>query len=254
MKFDDLVEIVARLRGPDGCPWDREQTRQSLRKYLIEEFYELIDALDDNDSRGMEEELGDLLFQIVIQSRLSEEEGSFNIHDVVRGIAEKMIQRHPHVFGDKVLDTADDVSVWWEENKKARGKGRKSAIGGVPRSMPALLRARDIQIKASEVGFDWDNIEDVFKKLHEELGELRDAMSSSRKEFIKDELGDLFFVMVRIANAVKVDPEDALHGTIEKFTRRFSHIETSAEKSGGDIRKMTLEEMEVLWNEAKSRE
>ncbi len=232
MKFDELVDIVAKLRGPDGCPWDREQTRESLKPFLIEEFYELIDAIDENDNNGIKEEMGDLLFQIVLQSQLFSEEGEFDVNEVIDGIARKMVSRHPHVFGDKVIETSDEVEVWWQEHKRREGKGYDSAIGGVPRALPALLRAQKIQLKASKVGFDWDSIGDVFGK-------------------IEDELGDLLFVLVRVANFVDVNPEDALRRTIRKFIGRFSYVENEASKQGRKLSEMTLAEMDVLWNEAK---
>jgi len=251
MNFEDLVSIVAKLRGPDGCPWDREQTRESLRQYLVEEFYEVIDALEENDFKGMREELGDLLFQIVLQAQLSEEEENFTIHDVVDGIARKMVQRHPHVFGDRDLETAKDVEDWWEDNKRKEGKSHESAIGGVPRSLPALIRAQQIQFKATKVGFDWDHLDHVFGKLEEEIGELKEAISRGKQKEIEDELGDLFFVLVRIANFVSINPEDALQRTIKKFIRRFSHMETEASRRRRNLSDMTLDELNVLWEKAK---
>lgn len=253
MNFNELVDIVAKLRGPDGCPWDREQTRESLKQYLVEEFYELIDALEENDDKGMREEMGDLLFQIVLQSQLSKEEGKFDINDVIADIAGKMVQRHPHVFGEKNIDTSDEVVEWWEESKKREGKNHDSAIGGVPRSLPALLRARKIQMKATKVGFDWNRIEDVFEKLEEEIAELKEAIKEKNHKEIEDELGDLFFVLVRIANFVEVNPEDALSRTIRKFDQRFRHIEAAAAGQGRKISEMTLAEMEVFWQEAKKK-
>ena len=251
MKFDELVDIVAKLRAPGGCPWDREQTRESLKPFLIEEFYELIDAIDENDNDGIKEELGDLLFQIVLQSQLFSEEGKFNANEVVDGIVRKMVKRHPHVFGDKVLETSDEVEVWWKEHKRKEGKGHDSAIGGVPRSLPALLRAQKIQLKATKVGFDWERIEDAFGKVEEEINEFRKAVERNDRDEIEDELGDLFFVLVRIANFVDVNPEDALRRTTRKFISRFSYIESEAAKQGRKLSDMTLAEMDVLWNEAK---
>jgi tetrapyrrole methylase family protein/MazG family protein len=251
MKFEELVDIVARLRGPDGCPWDREQTRESLKPFLIEEFYELIDALDENDQDGMREELGDLLFQIVLQSQLSKEDGQFDMNDVIKGISRKMVLRHPHVFGSKDLKTSEDVREWWEEHKKKEGKNHVSAIGGVPASLPALLRAHRLQLKATKVGFDWEKIDDVFEKLDEEMREFRDALDKTNHEEIEEELGDLFFVLVRIANFVNVNPEDALRKTIKKFIYRFGLIEEEAFRQGRSLSDMTLAEMDVLWNRAK---
>jgi tetrapyrrole methylase family protein/MazG family protein len=253
MKFEELVNVVSKLRAPDGCPWDKEQTRESLRPFLVEEFYELIDALDENDPGSVKEELGDLLFQIVLQSQLAKEEGQFDIYDVIVGITRKMVSRHPHVFGGKDLKTSEDVRVWWEEHKKREGKIYDSAIGGVPKSLPALLRASEIQKKATKVGFDWDRIEDVFAKLDEEIRELKEALAGKKPEEIEGELGDIFFVLVRIANFINVDPEDTLRKTIKKFSQRFAHIEKEASRQGRKLNDMTLAEMELLWNEAKGK-
>ncbi len=254
MNFDELVEIVAKLRGPGGCPWDREQTRESLKKYLVEEFYELIDAIEKKDTKNMKEELGDLLFQIVIQSRLSEEEGEFGIDNVIDGIVSKMIRRHPHVFGEKELETSDDVNIWWEKSKINEGKNHESLLGGVPRALPALLRAQEIQFKAAEVGFDWDNIKDIFEKLEEEIAEFKGALKNKNQDEMVHELGDIFFVLVRIANFVNADPEVALKKTIDKFEFRFRYIEKEAGKLGKELSEMKLAEMEVLWNEAKKHD
>ncbi len=252
MSFEDLVNIVAKLRGPDGCPWDKEQTRESLRPFLIEEFYELIDALEENNPEGIKEELGDLLFQIILQSQLSKEDDQFDIYGVICGIIQKMVSRHPHVFGDKDLKTSEDVRVWWEEHKKRNeGKSYDSAIGGVPTSFPALLRASEIQKKATKVGFDWNKIEDVFVKLDEEIKELKEALDKKNHKEIEDEVGDILFVLVRIANFINVNPEDSLRKTINKFTRRFMHIEKEASLQGRRLNDMTLAEMDILWNEAK---
>ncbi|MBI5664797.1 MAG: nucleoside triphosphate pyrophosphohydrolase [Nitrospirae bacterium] len=253
MNFDELINIAARLRAPDGCPWDKEQTRESLKPFLVEELHEVIDAFDENDPEHIKEELGDLLFQIVLQSQLAKEEGLFDINDVVHGISQKMISRHPHVFGDRDLKTSEDVRVWWEERKKDEGKIHESAIGGVPRSLPSLLRASKIQKKATKVGFDWSKLEDVFEKLEEEIGELKEAINNKKREDIEDELGDLFFVLVRIANFVDVNPEDALRSTIRKFDQRFRHIEAAASRQGRKVSDMTLAEMEVFWEEAKKK-
>ena len=251
MKFEELVDIVARLRSSDGCPWDREQTRESLKPFLVEEFYELIDALDEDDPEGIKEELGDLLFQIVLQSQLSKEEEIFSINDVVEGIARKMVRRHPHVFGEKDLKTSGDVIRSWAEHKKSEGKNHDSAIGGVPKSLPALVRAQKLQMKATKAGFDWEKIEDVFGKLDEEVGELKKALKDGKKAEIEDELGDIFFVLVRISNFLDINPEDSLRKTIRKFTGRFEHIETEAARQGRRINDMTLAEMDVLWERAK---
>jgi tetrapyrrole methylase family protein/MazG family protein len=253
MKFERLVDIVAKLRGPGGCPWDREQTRETLKPYLVEEFYELIDALDDGDQEGVKEELGDLLFQIVLQSELAREEGTFDIQDVIDGISEKMVNRHPHVFGEHQLDTAADVVEWWDEHKRKEGKIPASVMDGVPKSLPALVRARELQMKATGVGFDWEKIEDVFDKLEEEVREFREALSGKKHDEIEEELGDILFVLVRISNFIHVNAEDALRKTIRKFIQRFKHIEAGASRMGRDLSDMSLDEMEVLWNEAKEK-
>lgn len=253
MNFDDLVNIVAKLRSPDGCPWDREQTRETLMRYLYEEFHELIDAIEDNDPEGMREELGDLLFQIVLQSQLSKEDKQFSIDDVVDGIAQKMVRRHPHVFGEKDFQTSSDVVKWWKEHKHREGKTHTSAIDGVPRSLPALLRASQLQSRATGVGFDWEKIEDMISKLEEEISEFKTALIEKKQSDIEDEIGDILFVLVRIANFVHVNPEDALKKTIKKFVQRFKYMEEGALKEGKRLSDMTLEEMDVLWNRAKER-
>ena len=251
MNFEELVEIVAKLRAPGGCPWDREQTRGTLKPFLIEEFYELIDAIDEDSPENMKEELGDLLFQIVLQSQLSREEGKFSIYDVVDGIAQKMVRRHPHVFGDKDLSTSGDVEDWWEKNKKAEGKNHGSLIDGVPRSMPSLLRSQELQLKATDAGFDWERVEDAIAKLEEEVKEFKEALRVKDKGEIENELGDMLFVLVRISNFLEVNPEDALTGTINKFIQRFHFMESRASDQGRKLTDMTLAEMDVLWNEAK---
>jgi tetrapyrrole methylase family protein/MazG family protein len=253
MKFDELVNIVARLRSPEGCPWDREQTRETLKPYLVEEFHELIDSLDDDDQEGIKEELGDLLFQIVLQCQLSREEGTFDIHDVIDGICRKMVRRHPHVFGEHKMDTAADVAEWWDEHKRKEGKIPESVMDGVPKSLPALVRARELQMKATRIGFDWERIEDMFDKLEEEVREFREALAGKKHDDVEGELGDILFVLVRISNFVHVNAEDALRKTIRKFIRRFKHIEEGASRMGRNVSEMSLDEMEVLWNEAKEK-
>ncbi len=253
MHFKELVRIVEKLRGPEGCPWDREQTGDSLKPFLIEELYELLEALDENDPEGIKEELGDLLFQIVLHCQLSKEQGIFDINDVIENIARKMVRRHPHVFGNnKELKKSGDVLTWWEEHKRKEGKKQESVIDGVPKALPALLRSHKLQIKASRVGFDWENIEDVFKKLDEEMREFKNALDRKNHNEIEDELGDIFFVLVRISNFVGVNPEDALRKTISKFIHRFRYMETKASGQGKRLSDMTLAEMDILWNEAKN--
>jgi len=251
MHFEELIKIVEKLRGPEGCPWDKEQTRESLKPFLIEELYELLDALDENNSEGIKEELGDMLFQIVLHCQLSKEHGLFDINDVIENITRKMIRRHPHVFGSKNFKTTKEVMTWWEEHKKKEGKSKESVIEGIPKTLPALLKAQKIQHKASRVGFDWERIEDIFKKLDEEINEFKCALDKKNQKEIEDELGDIFFVLVRISNFVGVNPEDALRKTISKFIHRFKHIEMKALEQGRRLSDMTLEEMDAFWNEAK---
>jgi len=252
MQFERLVEIVARLRGPDGCPWDKKQTRHSLKRYLIEELYELIDSIEKNDFEGMKEELGDLLFQIVIQSQIASEEGRFDVNDVIKGIANKMVERHPHVFGKERFSSPEEVIHWWNRHKREK-RGRVSILDGVPESLPALSRASILQKRATSVGFDWERIDDVFEKINEEIGELREALRERDTGAIEEEIGDILFVMVRIANSVNVDPEIALRKTIKKFMERFRYMERRAETMDKSLEEMTLEEMDNLWNEAKGR-
>ena len=251
MHFEELIKIVEKLRGPEGCPWDKEQTRESLKPFLIEELYELLDALDENNSEGIKEELGDMLFQIVLHCQLSKEQGFFDINDVIENITRKMIRRHPHVFGSKNFKTTKEVMTLWEEHKKKEGKSKESVIEGIPKTLPALLKAQKIQNKASRVGFDWERIEDIFKKLDEEINEFKCALGKKNQNEIEDELGDIFFVLVRISNFVGVNPEDALRKTTGKFIQRFRHIEMKASEQGKKLSDMTLEEMDVLWEEAK---
>ncbi len=253
MPFDSLIKIMETLRGPQGCPWDKKQTRETLKPFLVEELYELLEALDEDDPEKVKEELGDLLFQIVFHCHLSGENGEFDMRDVVNNISDKMVRRHPHVFGSADLMTSEDVLVHWEEHKKKEGKERESVLDGVPRALPALYRAQRLQDKASRVGFDWKRIEDVFKKLDEELDELRAALDKKDQQAIEDEMGDIFFVLVRISNFAGVTPEDALRKTISKFINRFKHIEMRASEQGRRLLDMTLEEMDVLWEESKKK-
>ncbi|GAB4541298.1 MAG: nucleoside triphosphate pyrophosphohydrolase [Thermodesulfovibrionia bacterium] len=253
MHFEELVKIVERLRGPDGCPWDREQTRETLIPFLIEELYELIDAFKKDDSEEIKEELGDLLFQLLLHCQLSKEEGRFDVDDVLKGIIDKMIRRHPHVFGDKDLKTSEEVLKWWKEHKSAEGKGSNSVLGRIPDSLPALLKAQKIQERASEVGFDWKGMDGALKKLEEEIHEFKKAVERKDIDEIEEELGDMLFVLVRLSNFVNVNPEYALQMTINKFIKRFSHIENEALRQGRSLSDMTLEEMDAIWNKAKGK-
>jgi len=252
MSFEKLIKIMEALRGPKGCPWDKEQTRESLKPFLIEETYELLEALDENNPDKIKEELGDVLFQVVFHCQMSKESGEFNVEDVLEGIIDKMIKRHPHVFGGKDLKTSEEVISSWEEHKK-KEKKKESIVDGIPRAMPALLRAHRLQDRVSRVGFDWERIEDVFKKLDEEINELKQALGTKDRKAIEDEIGDMFFVLVRVSGFMGVNPEDALRRTISKFIHRFRHMEMNASGRGKKLSDMTLEEMDVLWEEAKKK-
>jgi tetrapyrrole methylase family protein/MazG family protein len=253
MRFDELLDIMSALRGEKGCPWDKEQTRESLKPFIVEEAYEVLEAIDEKDPEAIKEELGDLLFQIVFQCQVAKERGEFEMSDVITGIGEKMIARHPHVFGDADYKTPAEVLVHWEAQKKKEGKQRESLLDGVPKTMPSLLRAHRLQDRASRVGFDWEKVENVLKKLEEELQEFRDALSSKRQGEIEDELGDIFFVLVNISRFVGINPEDALRKTISKFISRFRYIEMTAAEEGKKLSDMTLAEMDALWDEAKKK-
>ncbi len=249
--FERLVEIMSRLRSPEGCPWDREQTFQTIKPYLLEETYEVLDSIDAQDWPGLAEELGDLLLQVVFFSQMAKEAGHFEVSDALEAINSKLIRRHPHVFGEGEAKTAEDVTRKWDEIKAAEKPRPKGLLTGVPRSLPALMEAAQISRRAARAGFDWTNVEQVIEKLHEELAELESARKSASKEALQDEIGDLLFVIVNIARFFKIDPEQALRGTNAKFRRRFEHVEKGLEERGKKPNEATLEEMETLWQEAK---
>lgn len=252
-KFERLVEIMARLRALDGCPWDREQTFDSIKPYLLEETYEVLDAIDARNWRGLAEELGDLMLEAVFFAQMARDEGKFTISDSLDAINEKLVRRHPHVFATGDAKTADDVKKRWEEiksdEKKSRGEEPKSILAGVARNLPALVEAQQISSKVAHVGFDWPNTEQVMAKVHEELDELAEARISGSREEQENEIGDILFALVNVARHLKVDPEQALRRSNAKFRRRFAHVENNATLPGA-----TLTEMEALWQEAKTRE
>lgn len=251
--FQKLLGIMSALRSENGCPWDKEQTRESLKPFLIEETYEVLEALDEDDPEKIKEELGDLLFQIVFHCQMAREMGEFDIDDVIKKISDKMIARHPHVFGEAKFETSEEVLKQWEERKKEEGKLRESILEGIPKELPSLLRAQRLQARAAKVGFDWKRVEDVMEKLDEELKEFRAALKSKSQKEIEDELGDVFFVLVNVSRFVGVNPEDALRKTISKFISRFRYIEMKAADAGKSLSDMTMEEMDVLWDEAKKQ-
>jgi tetrapyrrole methylase family protein/MazG family protein len=254
--FERFQEIVAALRAPDGCPWDREQTHESLRKYLLEETYEALEGLDANDPAMMQEEFGDLLLQIVLHAQIGWEDGEFTMADILRGISQKLIRRHPHVFGEVKVDGVTGVLQNWEKLKAAERKANgvektKGLLDGVPKEFPALGQAQQIQDRAARVGFDWDDIQGVWEKVHEEVGEVQAAANDAER---MDEIGDLLFAVVNLARWLKVDAESALRGANLKFRRRFSYVEKRARESGRQLADMKLAEMDVFWDEAKRLE
>lgn len=255
-RFAKLVKIMERLRGDNGCPWDKEQTPETLKPFLIEEAYEVLEALDEKDSRKLKEELGDLLYQILFHAQMAKEKGEFDINDILEASIEKMTRRHPHVFGDKKAKDSKEVLVHWEETKKKEmaNKHRRSILEGVPKELPALLRAHQLQSRAARVGFDWKRIDQVFEKVEEEISEFKEAYRKKERERMEDELGDIFFSLVNIARFLDVNPEDALRSAIRRFTSRFSYIEEAVAGEGRSISSLTIDEMERLWQRAKKME
>ena len=255
--LDDFVEVMKALRGENGCPWDRVQTHESLRMDMLEEAYEAANAIDNNDMANLCEELGDVLMQVVFHSRIEEEKGedaAFTLEDVIRGIGEKMVYRHPHVFGtgEVKADTPEQVLVNWEALKKAEKdtKTQTDVMNSVPEALPALIRARKVQKKAADVGFDFPVTADAFKKVYEEVQELEAAANEGSGD-MEEEFGDVLFAMVNISRFLKINPEFALTKAIKKFINRFDYIEKSALSAGKSLSEMTLEEMDLLWDEAK---
>jgi tetrapyrrole methylase family protein / MazG family protein len=251
--FRSLIDIIDILRGVNGCPWDREQTHESLKKCLIEESYEVIEAIDNKDEEALEEELGDLLLQVIMHAQIGREEGYFDINDVVEGICKKMIERHPHVFGEIKLSSSDEVLINWDKIKhKEQGLSTYSEeLSHVAKSLPGLMRAEKVQRKAAKVGFDWNRVDMAIIKAEEEIEEVKKAISEGNKENIKEEIGDLIFSAVNIARFLDIDPENAVNYTIEKFIKRFQYIEEKGLESGKNLMDMSLEEMDALWEKAK---
>lgn len=245
--FQRLLNIMDDLRAQ--CPWDKKQTMQSLRHLTIEETYELGDAILNNDLQEVKKELGDLLLHIVFYAKIGSETGDFDIADVANGVCDKLIIRHPHIYGDVKVDNEEDVKRNWEKIKLK--EGNKSVLGGVPKSLPALVKASRIQDKAAGVGFDWDNIDDVFAKVKEEIEELHAEVKAQKHTAIEAEFGDVLFSLINYARFLKVNPEDALERTNKKFIARFQYLEHKAAESGKSLRDMTLAEMEAYWQEAK---
>jgi len=255
-KFERLVEIMARLRSPQGCPWDRQQTFDTIKPYLLEETYEVLEAVDARDWEALAEELGDLLLQAVFFAQMASEQGYFTIADALDAINEKLVRRHPHVFGEGRADSPEEVKQRWDQIKMAEYQQKQRPSGlldRVPRSQPALAEAAQISSKVARVGFDWENVDQVIEKLHEELDELRRARQQASPEKLEEEVGDLLFVIVNIARHLKVDPEQALRKTNAKFRERFAYIEQQLARQGKSLEEASLDEMESLWQEAKDR-
>ncbi|HEX37841.1 MAG TPA: nucleoside triphosphate pyrophosphohydrolase [Candidatus Cloacimonetes bacterium] len=251
-EFDELLEIMKILRDPEkGCPWDKLQTPESLRPHMIEEVYELSEAIDHKDDDLMKEELGDLLLHIVFQAKIAEEGGQFTIQDIIQHINKKMKHRHPHIFGDlKVIDH-EDVEHNWEKIKIKEKRHRKSILEGLPKSLPALIKAKQIQSKAAHVGFDWDEVEQIFDKLKEEIKEFEEEYQVKDREKMKDEIGDILFALVNLARRLDIDPEFALDRTIKKFIKRFNFIEEELQEK---LFSADLDEMEFYWQKAKEND
>jgi tetrapyrrole methylase family protein/MazG family protein len=270
-RFDQVVQIMETLRGEGGCPWDRKQTRESLKPYLIEEAYEVLEMIEAQDDPKLKEELGDVLLQVLFHAQIGRERNTFTIEDVLQTLAEKLIRRHPHVFGETTVDGAEEVVHRWEEIKRQEkadlsGDGEAgSALDGVPKALPALLRAYQLQVRAARVGFDWPHDEtgyaQVVGKVQEELREVDEARAAAAKSAtdeakrrLEDEIGDLLFALVNLARFVKVNPEEALRGAANRFAARFTHMEQAAKAGGRSLTDMTLAEMDRLWDDAKAAE
>ena len=247
-----LLEVMDTLRRE--CPWDREQTFDTLRNNTIEEVYELADAITDKNMEGIKEELGDLLLHVAFYSKLGDEQGAFDYTDVANAVCDKLIYRHPHVYGDIHADTPEEVKQNWETLKLRKKRRKSGTLGGVPVSLPAMVKAYRVGEKAAAVGFDWEKREDVWTKVKEELGEVDAEIEAKDKEHLTDEMGDLFFALINACRLYGIDPEGALERTNKKFIRRFNHIEQRAEEQGKTLSEMTLEEMDGYWNEAKQNE
>jgi tetrapyrrole methylase family protein/MazG family protein len=253
--FEDLVAIMRRLRAPGGCPWDAEQTHESLTRYLLEEAYEVIEAIEARSADHLREELGDLLLQPVFHAAIAEESGVFTIGDVIQTLCDKLVRRHPHVFGDmEISDSSAQVENWERIKKREKGAERPSALSGVPPQLPALLKAQKITEKASRVGFDWEHVDQVMAKVMEELHEFEEAMAGNDNDRMEAELGDLLFAIVNLGRFLSINPEEALRKTINRFQNRFRYVEERLADQGRQMGNTPLEEMDRFWEEAKERE
>ena len=253
-QFERIIKVIEILRGPEGCPWDKEQTSESLKTYLIEEVHEVIEAIEEKDPKLLMEELGDLLFQILFHIQLAKEEKEFTVNDVLEFVYEKMVRRHPHVFKERNSMNSKEVLLQWEDIKRKEKKGKKSSLERIPKTLPSLLYAMRLQDKASRVGFDWKSVEEVYEKLAEEISEFHKAYGCGKKEELEEEIGDLFFTLVNISRFLEINPEEALKKSSKKFISRFQFVEKEAGKSGKNIESFSLAELEKLWEKAKSKE
>ncbi|RMF09782.1 MAG: nucleoside triphosphate pyrophosphohydrolase [Candidatus Neomarinimicrobiota bacterium] len=249
-QFESLIQTVERLRAPDGCPWDREQTSASLLPYFLEEIYEVMESVDHQDWNTLKEELGDVLLHVVMQGVIAAEQKRFTLEDSLHMILDKLIRRHPHVFGDQQAEAAFHAKQNWEREKH-KEKGRKSRLDGVPPQLPALLRAQRLQQKAAYAGFDWKTLKGVWEKVEEEIDEVREAMDGGIPERVEEEIGDILFSVVNLARFLGFSAEDALRKTNEKFIRRFQQVEAELQARGKELEEATLEEMDAIWNSAK---
>jgi tetrapyrrole methylase family protein/MazG family protein len=253
-ELEKLLALMAHLRGPSGCPWDREQTLASLRPFILEEAYELVEAIDEGESIPIREELGDLLLEVVFVNQIASEQGRFEMEDVIRGIREKLIRRHPHVFESEKVATADRALARWDEIKEREKEKRDSLLDGVPRSLPALARAQKLSARAAKAGFDWTSADEVRQKLSEELEELERAVAEKKAEAVEEEIGDILFALVNLARHLGVDSEVALSAAVEKFSRRFRYLEKRLKDEGRSVSDAGMGELDALWNEAKRAE
>lgn len=253
--FYKLREVIAILRGPNGCPWDQKQTHHTLKKYLIEEAYEVLDAIDEENDENLIEELGDVLLQVMLHSQIGEDAGYFTIQDVVASVTEKMIRRHPHVFADAIAETSEEVVSNWEDIKsQEKNDKEKSLLDGIPAHLPGLYRAHELQSKAASIGFDWDEVSPMWDKMLEEMNEFKIEVSANDREKLEKEFGDMLFALVNIGRFYKIDPEEAIRQTNRKFFKRFNFIEETVKKQGLDIRSLSLEQLDEIWEEAKKYE
>lgn len=255
VSFDELVEVMARLREPGGCPWDRKQTLDTIKDYFLEEVYEALDAIERRDPEGMREEFGDVLFEICFLSRIAQEDGLFDVYDSIRSIHDKLVRRHPHVFGDEKVELAEEVPGKWAKMKAYEREGRheeNSILDGVPEKLPPLLQALRVSERAVAVGFEWETVGDVLKKLDEEISELKAALEENEtRERLEDELGDVLFTVVNVARKLSISPHDSLVRTIKKFRRRFGRLEEELRKSGETLGEVGIDRLEELWRAAK---